>query len=60
MEAVDLPHLVQGMTDLLQRAIGLLEHIETRFPVLFKSLPMFFMRPMDLMRPSPLVPDRPR
>ena len=32
-EAVDLPQLVQGMTDLLQRSIGPQVHIETRFPL---------------------------
>jgi PAS domain S-box-containing protein len=32
-EAVDLPQLVQGMTDLLQRSIGPQVRIETRFPL---------------------------
>ncbi|MDR7037810.1 PAS domain S-box-containing protein [Methylobacterium sp. BE186] len=32
-EVVDLPGLVRGMTDLLQRSIGPLVRIETRFPV---------------------------
>jgi PAS domain S-box-containing protein len=32
-EAVDLPNLVHGMTDLLQRSIGPQVHIETRFPL---------------------------
>ncbi|MDR7040388.1 PAS domain S-box-containing protein [Methylobacterium sp. BE186] len=32
-EVVDLPGLVRGMTDLLQRSIGPLVRIETRFPL---------------------------
>ena len=32
-EAVDLPDLVRGMTDLLRRSIGPLVRIETRFPL---------------------------
>ncbi len=32
-EAVDLPRLVHGMTDLLQRSLGPLVRVETRFPL---------------------------
>jgi PAS domain S-box-containing protein len=32
-EAVDIPQLVRGMTDLLQRSLGPLVHVETRFPL---------------------------
>ena len=33
LEAVDVPQLVRGMTDLLQRSLGPLVHVETRFPL---------------------------
>jgi hypothetical protein len=32
-EPVDVPDLVKGMTDLLQRSIGPMVRIETRFPL---------------------------
>ena len=37
-EAVDIPDLVRGMTDLLQRSLGPSIGIETRFPLALKSV----------------------
>jgi CheY-like chemotaxis protein/two-component sensor histidine kinase len=37
-EAVDIPHLVRGMTDLLQRSLGPTIEIETRFPLVSKAV----------------------
>ena len=38
LEAVDIPELVRGMTDLLQRSLGPAVRIETRFPLLSKPV----------------------
>ena len=37
-ETVDIPQLVRGMTDLLQRSLGPSVNIETRFPLLIKPV----------------------
>ena len=37
-EAVDIPELVRGMTDLLQRSLGPSVGIETRFPLVSKPV----------------------
>lgn len=37
-EAVDIPALVRGMADLLQRALGPTIHIETRFPLSLEKI----------------------
>jgi len=37
-EAIDLPDLVRGMTDLLQRSLGPLISIETHFPLVAKPV----------------------
>ena len=37
-EAIDIPELVRGMTDLLQRSLGPFVGIETRFPLFLKPI----------------------
>ena len=37
-EAIDIPELVRGMTDLLQRSLGPSISIETRFPLVLKPI----------------------
>ena len=38
MEAINIPQLVRGMTELLQRSLGPSVHIETRFPLVSKPV----------------------
>ena len=45
LEAVDVPQLVRGMKDLLQRSLGPRVHVETRFPL---DLPLIHADPHQL------------